>query len=611
VVQAVLDKAPDVRFVVTTQVPLKLASELVYRIGPLTVPQGRLPAAQALGFSAVALFAERARLADSRFALNDANAPAVIELCRQLDGLALAIELAAARAPMLGVHKLAASMGDRLKLLTAGRDRAAPARQQTLRATLEWSHGFLDERERTVFRRLAVFAGSGSLSMVQQVVADAEGELDAWAVLDALALLVDRSLVAALTTDDGDEPRYRLLDTPRAYALERLKAAGEEEALRLRHMNALAAFSEAAWHSFYSGDVGKQDWVRAFALEADNAGEALACAIACGDRVAALRIATTRLQIFWTLPAEQTIALAEQCAARIDDTVPALLQVRAWGQVALALGSVRPREGHAAARRALDLVRRVAELRTDRFVSYWAHCRSVSSSPRGTRHAPEVQAALAEARALEDPAWPAQRRYLRAVAEFKAVPSDAPGAVSRCREALALELELGGNGLLARSNLIDAELAAGDAQAAALAGEAVLAEFQGGREELALANVRLNLAAACLVLGRLPRARELAQAGWPHRRLFDMQPYWATYLALLAALEDRPRAAARLAGYADARFAAREEPREPNEAAADARACMLARAALGDAEFERLQADGRLLTDDAIEVIAFATDDGA
>ena len=162
----------------------------------------------------MALFTERAQSADSRFTLTDASAPAVIDLCRQLDGLALAIELAAARAPMLGVQQLASSMGDRLKMLTSSRNRIAPVRQQTLRATLEWSHGFLEERERAVFRRLAVFAGSASLALVQQGVPDAPDQvapnqgapgepLDEWAVLDALALLVDRSLVLALTPDDA------------------------------------------------------------------------------------------------------------------------------------------------------------------------------------------------------------------------------------------------------------------------------------------------------------------------------------------------------------------------------------------------------------------------
>jgi len=163
---ALLDAAPGLRLVVTSQAPLRLGAERVYRVGPMAVPQGPLPAALAQGFGAVALFVERARGADARFVLTDANAPAAIELCRQLDGLPLAIELAAARAPLLGVARLAASMQDRLKLLTRNVDAAAPARQQTLRAALEWSHGMLDECERTVFRRLGVMGGSASLPFI-------------------------------------------------------------------------------------------------------------------------------------------------------------------------------------------------------------------------------------------------------------------------------------------------------------------------------------------------------------------------------------------------------------------------------------------------------------
>lgn len=148
-------------------------------------------------------------------------------------------------------------MQDWLKLLTANRNRLAPQRQQTLRAALEWSHGFLDQREPAVFRRLAVFAGSGSLAMIQQVVADptGAGELDAWAVLDVLALLVDNSLVTVLHGHDSAEPRYRLLDSPRAYAPERLKETGEEAALRRLHMQAVALWCEAAWPAFYGGEI--------------------------------------------------------------------------------------------------------------------------------------------------------------------------------------------------------------------------------------------------------------------------------------------------------------------------------------------------------------------
>ena len=262
VVAALHGAAPGLRLLVTSQAALKVKPECIYRIGALAVPPKPLPAAQALNFGAVALFADRVQAADTRFTLTDANAPTVIQLCRALDGQALAIELAAARVPLLGLQQLAASMPDRLKLLVSGHPRAAPARQQTLRAALDWSHGFLDPREQVVFRRLAVLAGSGSLHLIQQVVAepDGAGGLDACAVLDGLRVLVDRSLVTMLPGDDPgqQDPRYRLLESPRAFALEQLARSGEEARIRQRHALALATIFDAAWDDLFRGDIGHE-----------------------------------------------------------------------------------------------------------------------------------------------------------------------------------------------------------------------------------------------------------------------------------------------------------------------------------------------------------------
>ena len=152
------------------------------------------------------------------------NVDAVVEICRRLDGIPLAIELAAARVPLLGVEGLRARLDERFNVLTAGA-RVVLRRHQTLRATLEWSHGLLTAEEQRVFRRLGVFAGSFTLEAAQHVARDAQ--IDGWAALDHLGALVDKSLVLA----EGDPvPRYRLLETTRAYALERLGEAGETEA---------------------------------------------------------------------------------------------------------------------------------------------------------------------------------------------------------------------------------------------------------------------------------------------------------------------------------------------------------------------------------------------
>ena len=221
-------RAPNVRLLVTSQESLKCRDEQVYRLGALAVP----PDAQleeATRFGAVELFVERARAADSRFRLASDNVAVVVDICRRLDGIPLAIELAAARVPLLGVHGLHARINQIFNVLSGG-TRMKLRRHQTLRAALDWSHGLLAADEQTVFRRLGVFAGGFTLELAQRIVSDER--IDQWLVLDLLGHLIDKSLVIA----DGDaEPRYRLLETTRAFALEQLAATGESETMLRRH----------------------------------------------------------------------------------------------------------------------------------------------------------------------------------------------------------------------------------------------------------------------------------------------------------------------------------------------------------------------------------------
>ena len=257
IAQALHDGAPQLRLLVTGQVPLKLSAERVYRLGALAVPEADVPLDEARGYGAVALFVERARAADRHFELTAGNLASVIQVCAQLDGLALALELAAARVPMLGVLALAAALDERLHLLTQGR-RGAPQRQRTLRAALEWSHGLLNAAEATVFRRLGVFAGGFSLDMARQVVVDEMAmaadatPLDAWAVVDALGSLIDRSFVSA---DTGALSRYRLLESARSFALERLAAAGETASTLRRHALAVCDFLRTVDDAFLDGEL--------------------------------------------------------------------------------------------------------------------------------------------------------------------------------------------------------------------------------------------------------------------------------------------------------------------------------------------------------------------
>ncbi len=221
----------------------------------------------------MALFEARARAADPRFALSDDNVAAVIDICRQLDGIALAIELTAARVALLGVEGLRGRLGERLNVLTSG-NRLALARHQILRAALEWSHSLLTPTQQTVFRRLGVFASSFALEASQQVVADES--IDEWAALDALGSLVDKSLVVVEIPASG-EPRYRLLETMRQYALERLEAAGDGEATRSRYLDVFVALAEQA----KSGLLGSEQarLMRRVGLEMENI---LAAHASCG-----------------------------------------------------------------------------------------------------------------------------------------------------------------------------------------------------------------------------------------------------------------------------------------------------------------------------------------
>ena len=239
VTDAILRGCPDVRIVATTREALGVGGEAVYRLPTLGVPaEGEdLTAQEALRYEAVALFVARARAADARFALSDANAATVAEICRRLDGIALAIELAAPRVKLLSLVQLCAKLGERFRLLTGGSKMVEP-RQQTLRALIDWSYDLLGEDEQRLFRRLAIFSGGWTLDAATAVCSD--GDADEYATLDLLTSLSDKSLVVVEFSDEAQ--RFRLLESMRAYAWERMRAASEFETLARRRADFFAAF---------------------------------------------------------------------------------------------------------------------------------------------------------------------------------------------------------------------------------------------------------------------------------------------------------------------------------------------------------------------------------
>jgi predicted ATPase len=250
--EAILEQSSNVKLLTSSQELLGVEGERVLRL-------------RSLGDAdAAALFAERAAAADAGFMITAQSADAVAAICRRLDGIPLAIEMAAARAPNLGCEGVLERLDDRFRVLTGGRRTALP-RQRTLLATLDWSHDLLSARDAAVFRRLSVFSGGFSLAAASDVAVDEA--TDSLEVTDGLSSLVAKSLVVADLAQD--RPRYRLLETTRAYAQEKLASAGETAATQRRHAQYFLAFVQPCVADFF-GPVGDVDFARRYFGEGDN-----------------------------------------------------------------------------------------------------------------------------------------------------------------------------------------------------------------------------------------------------------------------------------------------------------------------------------------------------
>ncbi len=290
---ALLQACPNLRILATSREALGIAGELTYRVPSLSLPDlQRLPSPESLTqYEAVRLFVERAALSKPGFQITDSNAVAVAQVAHRLDGIPLAIELAAARVKALPVDVLAERLVDRFRLLTGG-SRAALPRHQTLRAALDWSHDLLSEPERILLRRLSVFAGGFMLESAEKICAG--GGVDESDILDLLTRLVDKSLVA-FDEQDG-QARYRLLETVRHYGSERLVESGEADDARRRHRDWFLALAERAGPKVHGPE--QEVWVKRLRGEHDNLRAALAWSMGGGGAEPGLRLATA-LSWFW------------------------------------------------------------------------------------------------------------------------------------------------------------------------------------------------------------------------------------------------------------------------------------------------------------------------
>jgi len=369
--EQLLKAAPALRVLSTSQVPLDITGEWLEEVPPLRRPASGagLDAAQAVGFGAVELFVARAAAASPRFVLDATTLDAVVSICRRLDGIPLALEMAARRVRALGVHELAVRLDDRFAVLAVG-SRGAPARQRTLRAVIDWSWDLLGDGERAVLRRLSVHADGCTLAAAEELCAG-DG-VDRVEVLDLLARLVDCSMLVATHDTTGAEgghdtgggsdgsggPRYRMSESVAAYAVERLAESGESALFRSRHRAYYTALAERA-ESGLRG-AGQYRWLRRLDAEHANIRAASEDAVRAGDAEGALRLVNA-MAWYWCLRGrngEARRALTAALSVAGDAPAGSVARATAWlGGVGLRLGgSADPVGDYRAALRPYDTV---------------------------------------------------------------------------------------------------------------------------------------------------------------------------------------------------------------------------------------------------------------
>ena len=588
---------------VTSREGLNIMGEEVYRMPSLAVPgTSAVTSEGAARYGALVLFIDRARSVEKRFGLTDENAPYVAEICRRLDGIPLAIELAAARVSVLSPKQLAQKLDERFRLLTGG-DRSALPRQQTMRALIDWSYDLLSDQERTLFRRLSIFAGGFTFETASVVCVD--DIVDELAVLDLLTSLVDKSLVQADHMDGA--MRYRLLESTRQYAREKLES-GELAALSGAHATAYLELSEQLQRAWFS--TPSRDWLVRVVPELENWRAALEWALeARGDVLLGQRLACLSAVTFvgslaegrrWVRTAQETV----------DAETPAPIAARLdLAEAYIDWRFARHKASYAAAQRAMV---RFAEIGEPLYTA-WARRIAGNALVILGRHSEGealLQLALADARVLgaqKFTGW-----VLEAVGSARYVAGDFTAARACFAEALDIAAATGHWQLAATVslNLAKAEFRGSDASSALRLAAEALAAYRDAGDAPNVATTQSDMAAYLVALGRYDEA--LAQARETLTPLRDAQrevnlTFTLQHLAAIAALrpnedanlarDDRTRAAG-LLGYVDARATALGALREYTEQEEYDKTLAALRDALDAAALERLMDEGRPWSED-------------
>jgi tetratricopeptide (TPR) repeat protein len=537
----------------------------------------------------VALFVERAIAATDSFRLTDENARTVARLCQRLDGIALAIELAAPRLKALSLEQLDAKLSERFRILTGGSRTALP-RQQTMRALVDWSYELLTDDEKALFRRVAVFGGGWSLDAACAICSDEK--IEEWAVLDLLESLVDKSMVVAKLS--GSEQRYRLLESTRQYAQELLEKSGELEPMRVRHLAWYLDFANRAESVRQSAPT--KTWFALVGLESDNFRAALDWSLGEKRDIERGAALASKLYSFWVAGAyeaegrkrlEAALALSGELASK--ETVAAL-----WlGRLRLSGTALAWAQHQEIAERALELH---SELGDERGIVY-SKTAIAESYLRRFRHA-EAQTRLDEALVAAERVG--DRNLIGGVKSAMARNFNFAGKNAEARvlyaEALGIARATGNDRMRATivGNLAEIAFQEGDVPRA----------IELGRENVVDTVARYialnNLAAYLLAVDRLEEARELARKALRLARDAQFAGHVGISIQHLAgvAVKGEPTLAARLLGYCNATFKRHGFSLEYTEKYGNDKLTEMLNSMLEEREFAQLLVEGAALTED-------------
>jgi predicted ATPase/class 3 adenylate cyclase len=456
-VSGLLTQAPGLKVVVTSREALRIQGERVFSLAPLELPSRDHDADEVASSAAVVLFTERARAVRADFALTDDNAAEVAAICRRLDGLPLALELAAARVKLFSPEALLARLDHSLNVLSSGR-RDASERQRTLRGAISWSYDLLSQDEQMLLRRLGVFAGGWTLPAAEQVCDRGDLSLEVW---DGLASLVDKSLVRAV---DGNEERFMMLETIREFALEMLEQSRETEDIRWAHAESFRALAEEADPHLLGPEQGS--WLDRLESEHDN----------------------LRAALRWTIEEEADIALVIASAVgRFWWVRGHLTEGRRWLEAALSIAGASPTVRAQALRGVCFIARSQGDRPTAR---------------RAAEEAREVSESIGDRLGVA--------RAIGALSSVAQEEGDLDGAAAYALQSRDLYEELGDREGIAvtTANLGNIALIQGDySRAASLAEEGLRIHRENGHKE-GIAASELNIGFAALELDQLERANE-------------------------------------------------------------------------------------------------------